>query len=191
MIIEQTTLPDVWLITPNRHGDERGYFSETFRADKLRAATGLPLEFVQDNESRSAFGVLRGLHFQQPPFAQSKLVRVTEGKVLDVAVDIRHGSPSFGKFVAVELSAENQRQLFIPRGFAHGFVVLSEWATFCYKVDNYYSPQHDAGLDFADTSLAIDWQVPRSALLLSKKDLQQPSLQQLNSGFVYGEPCYD
>lgn len=191
MIIEQTKLPDVWLIKPVRHGDARGYFSETFRADKLRTATGLPLEFVQDNESRSTYGVLRGLHFQKPPYAQSKLVRVTEGKVLDVAVDIRHGSPTFGQAVAVELSAENQLQLFIPRGFAHGFVVLSEFATFCYKVDNYYSPQHDAGLDFADPMLAIDWQLPVSALLLSQKDQQQPSLLQIDSGFSYGEPYYD
>jgi len=190
MMIEPTALADVWLVKPSKHGDERGYFAETFRADKLSDVTGLPLHFVQDNESRSAFGVLRGLHFQRPPFAQTKLVRVTEGRVLDVAVDIRHTSPTFGKHIAVELSAENQLQLLIPRGFAHGFVVLSEWATFCYKVDNYYSPSHDAGLAFNDPVLAIDWKLPVSSLVLSAKDQQQPFLNSLKSGFEYGELFY-
>ncbi len=190
MMIEPTTLADIWLVKPSKHGDERGYFAETFRADKLSDATGLPLHFVQDNESRSAFGVLRGLHFQRPPFAQTKLVRVTEGRVLDVAVDIRHSSPTFGKHIAVELSAENQLQLLIPRGFAHGFVVLSEWATFCYKVDNYYSPSHDAGLAFNDPVLVIDWKLPVSSLVLSAKDQQQPFLNSLKSGFEYGELFY-
>lgn len=190
MIIEQTVLSDVWLIKPTRHTDNRGYFSETFRTDKLSAVTGLPLVFVQDSESRSSFGVLRGLHYQKPPFAQSKLVRVTEGEVLDVVVDIRHGSPTFGKYMAIKLSAENQLQLFIPRGFAHGFLVLSECATCCYKVDNYYSPQHDAGLTFADPRVCIKWPLPLASLLLSAKDQQQPFLQDINSGFVYGESYY-
>lgn len=190
MIIEATALLDVWLIKPERHHDNRGYFAETFRADKLSDVTGLPLIFVQDNESRSSFGVLRGLHYQRPPFAQSKIVRVTEGEILDVVVDIRHGSPTFGQHMAIKLSAENQQQLLIARGFAHGFLVLSEWATICYKVDNYYSPQHDAGLAFTDPILDIKWPLPASSLLLSAKDQQQPFLQDFNTGFVYGESYY-
>lgn len=174
MIFTRTSIPDVILIDPKVHGDERGYFVETFRADKLEAFLGFSLFFCQDNESKSSYGVLRGLHYQLPPYAQTKLVRVIEGKVLDVAVDIRKGSPTFGQHVAVELSGENKRQMFIPRGFAHGFVVLSETCTFAYKVDNYYSPECDRGIAFDDSALNIDWLVEPSKLQLSAKDTKQP-----------------
>ncbi len=140
------SIPEVVLIKPQVHGDDRGYFSETFRQDKFEEAVGYRVHFCQDNESKSTKGVLRGLHFQLPPYAQSKLVRVIEGEVLDVAVDIRKGSPTFGQVVTSILNDENKHQLFIPRGFAHGFVVLSETAIFAYKVDNYYSPECDRGL---------------------------------------------
>lgn len=170
------TIPDVFVIEPTVHGDDRGYFVETFRHDKLEDALGYKVDFVQDNESKSSKGVLRGLHFQLAPHAQSKLVRVIEGRVLDVAVDIRMGSPSFGQHVAVELSGDNKKQIFIPRGFAHGFVVLSDTATFAYKVDNYYSPECDRGLAFDDVTLNIDWQLPKDMLLLSEKDTKQPAL---------------
>jgi dTDP-4-dehydrorhamnose 3,5-epimerase len=169
------------VIEPTVHGDHRGYFVETFRQDKLEHAIGYKVNFTQDNESRSSKGVLRGLHFQLPPFAQTKLVRVIEGAVLDVAVDIRDGSETFGQYVAVELSGENKKQLFIPRGFAHGFVVLSDTATFAYKVDNYYSPECDRGLAFDDSTLAIDWQLPREQLSLSEKDLKQPKLEEIKA----------
>lgn len=174
MIFTRTAIADVVLIDPKIHGDERGYFVETFRADKLEAFLGFNAPFCQDNESRSSYGVLRGLHYQLAPFAQTKLVRVIEGEVLDVAVDIRVGSPTFGQHVAVHLSGENKHQLFIPRGFAHGFVVLSETCTFAYKVDNYYSPECDRGIAFDDSSLNIDWIVPREKLQLSAKDTSQP-----------------
>ncbi len=172
----QQSIPDVLLIKPKVFGDERGYFVETFRQDKFEAAVGHKVDFIQDNESKSTKGVLRGLHFQLPPFAQSKLVRVIEGKVLDVAVDIRQGSPTFGQYVTAELSAENKHQLFVPRGFAHAFVVLSDTAIFAYKVDNYYSPECDRGLAYDDATLNIDWQLPRDQLKLSDKDLKQPGL---------------
>lgn len=159
----------VWVIEPIRHGDERGYFSEVFRLDLLQAHIG-PVHFIQDNESFSSRGVLRGLHFQQGEFSQAKLVRVSQGRVLDVAVDLRGDSPTFGKHVAVELSADNGRQLFIPRGFAHGFVVLSDVAQFQYKVDNVYAPHSEATLKFDDPALAIDWLLPPHQLQLSPKD---------------------
>ena len=174
------SIPDVILIEPKVHGDHRGYFVETFRQDKFEAALGYKVDFCQDNESKSTKGVLRGLHFQLPPFAQSKLVRVIEGEVLDIAVDIRQGSPTFGKHVAVRLNAVNKHQLFIPRGFAHGFVVLSETAIFSYKVDNYYSPECDRGLAFDDLALGIDWDLPLAQLKLSDKDLKQPGLVVIN-----------
>ncbi len=176
-------IADVMVIEPNVHGDSRGYFVETFRQDLFEKALGYTVNFVQDNESKSSKGVLRGLHFQLAPHAQSKLVRVIDGSVLDVAVDIRVGSPSFGEHVAVELSANNKRQLFVPRGFAHGFVVLSDTATFAYKVDNYYSPECDRGLAFDDPQLNIDWQLPTDELLLSDKDTKQPSFVQLPECF--------
>ena len=185
MEIIAQTIPDVLLVKPKVHGDQRGYFIETYRQDKLNQATAYPVNFIQDNESRSSKGVLRGLHFQLPPKAQSKLVRVIEGKVLDVAVDIRQGSPWYGQYVSAILSEENKHQLFIPRGFAHGFVVLSDTAIFAYKVDNYYSPEHDRGLAYNDKDLAIDWQLAEEKLKLSQKDLNQPSLKNLDQGFDY------
>jgi len=184
-------VPDIVVVELNVHGDERGYFVETFRQDKFENALGYKVKFVQDNESKSSKGVLRGLHFQLPPNAQSKLVRVIEGAVLDVAVDIRKGSPHFGQHVAVELSGMNKKQMFIPRGFAHGFVVLTNTATFAYKVDNYYSPEFDRGLAFDDIDLNIDWQLPKQQLLLSGKDTQNPSLAELIDYFDYGQKYYD
>jgi len=183
-------IPDVMLIKPNMHGDERGYFVETFRQDKLEQALGYALHFVQDNESKSSRGVLRGLHYQLAPQAQSKLVRVIAGAVLDVAVDIRQGSPTYGQHVAVELSAENKQQLFVPRGFAHGFVVLSETAVFAYKVDNYYSPECDRGLAFDDAELGIDWRLPLADLQLSAKDTQQPGFSELGQDFDFSVDYY-
>jgi dTDP-4-dehydrorhamnose 3,5-epimerase len=174
MTFTRTSIPDVVIIEPKVHGDDRGYFVETFRADKLEAFLGFHIPFCQDNESSSSYGVLRGLHYQLPPHAQTKLVRVIEGEVLDIAVDIRKGSPTFGQHVAVRLSGENKRQILIPRGFAHGFVVLSETCTFAYKVDNYYSPECDRGIAFNDPALNIDWIVETANLQLSAKDTQQP-----------------
>lgn len=162
------------LIQPKVYGDHRGYFIETFNRKKFREATGLDLEFVQDNESRSNYGVLRGLHFQRPPWAQAKLVRVIEGKVQDVVVDIREDSPTFGQHISVILSGENKHQFFVPRGFAHGFAVLSESAIFAYKVDNYYAPDHDAGIRFDDPELGIAWMLPEGELRLSEKDGSLP-----------------
>ena len=169
-------IPDVVLIEPTVHGDNRGYFVETFRQDMFEEAVGYQVNFIQDNESKSTKGVLRGLHYQLPPYTQAKLVRVIEGSVLDVAVDIRKPSPTFGQHVAVELTAENKHQLFVPHGFAHGFVVLSDSATFAYKVDNYYAPEHDRGIAFDDEDLAIDWQLPLEILQLSEKDKTHPTL---------------
>ena len=179
------------VIEPKVLGDERGYFVETFRQDKLEDVLGYKVNFIQDNESKSSKGVLRGLHFQLAPYAQSKLVRVIEGAVLDVAVDIREGSPSFGQHVAVELSGCNKKQMFIPRGFAHGFVVLTDTATFAYKVDNYYSPECDRGLAFDDADLNIDWQLTKHQLLLSDKDTQQPRLAELTDWFNYNRNYYE
>jgi len=170
------SIKDVVLIQPEVFGDTRGYFVETFRQDLFDQFIGQSTNFVQDNESKSSRGVLRGLHYQLPPYAQAKLVRVIEGRVLDVAVDIRRNSLTFAQYVAVELSDENRCQLFIPHGFAHGFVVLSEQATFAYKVDNYYQPKYDRGIAFNDPELAINWQIAESELSLSTKDLAQPPL---------------
>ena len=170
------SIPEVILIEPTVHGDDRGYFVETFRQDMFEEATGYQVNFVQDNESKSTKGVLRGLHYQLPPYTQAKLVRVIKGSVLDVAVDIRKSSPTFGQCVAVELTSDNKHQLFVPHGFAHGFVVLSDSATFAYKVDNYYAPEHDKGISFDDKDLAIDWQLPLDTLQLSDKDKNQPAL---------------
>ncbi len=184
-------IPDVCVIEPKVHGDHRGYFVETFRQDKLEQALGYKVDFVQDNESKSSKGVLRGLHFQLAPHAQSKLVRVIEGAVLDVAVDLRKGSPSFGQHVAVELSGDNKKQMFVPRGFAHGFIVLTETATFAYKVDNYYSPECDRGLAFNDAALNIDWVLAKEQLLLSDKDTKQPLLTKLTDYFDYSQNYYE
>jgi len=184
------SIPEVVLLQPQVHGDERGYFIETFRQDLFEQAIGHPVSFIQDNESKSVRGVLRGLHFQLPPFAQSKLVRVISGTVLDIAVDIRVGSPTFSQHVAIELSEQNKHQLFIPRGFAHGFAVLSETATFAYKVDNYYAPECDRGLAFDDQQLDIDWKIATSDLQLSAKDTKQPKLADLITGFDYQTNYY-
>jgi len=189
MTFTHTALPEVVMIEPVLHGDARGYFAETFRQDLLENFLGHKIRFVQDNESKSSYGVLRGLHYQLPPHAQSKLVRVIKGRVLDVAVDIRKGSPTFGQHAAVELSGENRRQLFIPRGFAHGFVVLSDEALFSYKVDSYYAPECDRGIAFDDPELGIDWKLDASALQLSTKDTQQPRLAAAEL-FAYGTDLY-
>ena len=177
MNFKRLAISEVVLCEPSVFGDDRGYFAETFRQDKLDEFLGFKLDFCQDNESKSSYGVLRGLHYQLPPFAQTKLVRVIKGSVLDIAVDIRNGSPTFGKYVAVELTEENKRQLLVPRGFAHGFVVLSEEAIFAYKVDNYYSPECDRGLAFNDAVIGIDWQLAIEQLKLSDKDTKQPLLK--------------
>ena len=176
MTFTRTEIPDVVVIEPTVHGDSRGYFVETFRQDKLEEFLGYKINFCQDNESKSSKGVLRGLHYQLPPHAQTKLVRVIQGRVLDVAVDIRRNSPTFGKYVAVLLSAENKKQLLVPRGFAHGFVVLEDDTVFAYKVDNYYSPQCDRGIAFDDKNLNIDWILNHNELNLSAKDTKQPKL---------------
>lgn len=168
----------VWIIEPRRFGDARGYFMESFKKAEFQAHVG-PVEFVQDNESMSSRGVLRGLHFQKGEWSQAKLVRVSCGKVIDVAVDLRKGSPTYGKHIAVELSQENGRQLFIPRGMAHGFVVLSDTAQFQYKVDNVYAPQAEATLRFDDPALGIDWQLPAEEMLLSDKDSKGLSLSEI------------
>jgi dTDP-4-dehydrorhamnose 3,5-epimerase len=183
-------IPEVIICEPTVHGDHRGYFVETFRKDKLEEFVGYEIEFCQDNESKSSYGVLRGLHYQLPPYAQTKLVRVIKGQVLDVAVDIRKGSPTFGKYVVVELSGENRRQLLIPRGFAHGFVVLSDEAIFAYKVDSYYSPECDRGIAFDDANIGIDWQIEHSKLQLSDKDRKQPLLKDVDELFQYGVDYY-
>lgn len=186
----ETEIPDVIIMEPIVFTDERGYFFESYREDKLKEVIGHTIDFVQDNESKSSYGVLRGLHFQLPPFSQSKLVHVTRGKILDIAVDIREESPTFGKYVSVVLSEENKRMLFIPRGFAHGFVVLSEEAVFSYKVDNYYSKESDRGIAFDDPILNIDWQVDIDSLQLSTKDQMHPLLTDADKLFDYGENLY-
>jgi len=191
MTFIRTDIPDVVICEPTVHGDERGYFVETFRADKLEEFLGYKINFCQDNESKSSRGVLRGLHYQLSPAAQTKLVRVIQGKVLDVAVDIRKGSPTFGKHVAVALTAENKRQLLVPRGFAHGFVVLEDDTIFAYKVDNYYSPENDRGILFSDEALNINWQVPHDELNLSAKDKVQPKIAETNDIFEYGVNYYN
>lgn len=175
MEVIKTAIEGVVILEPRVFGDDRGYFFESFSerefAEKVGAVT-----FVQDNESKSCYGVLRGLHYQLPPHTQSKLVRVVSGRVLDVAVDIRKGSPTFGKHVAVELSGENKRQLFIPQGFAHGFAVLSEEAVFQYKCDRFYAPQSEASIAWNDPALGIDWQLPLAEVILSEKDKHHPAL---------------
>ena len=171
------TIPDVLLIEPVIHSDERGYFVETFKQKLLDKALGYKVNFIQDNESKSTSrGVLRGLHFQSAPFTQNKLVRVIKGVVLDVAVDIRRNSPTFGKHVSVELSEKNKKQLFVPRGFAHGFIVLSEGAIFAYKVDAYYSAEHEEGIAYNDKDIDIDWRILESEIILSKVDQNYSSL---------------
>jgi len=191
MQFTRTKIEDVIIIEPTVHGDERGYFVETFRQDKLEEFLGYKINFCQDNESKSSRGVLRGLHYQLAPTAQTKLVRVIQGKVLDVAVDIRKGSPTFGKYVAVELTSENKHQLLVPRGFAHGFVVLEDDTIFAYKVDNYYSPENDRGIAFDDESLGIEWQIAHNELNLSAKDKVQPKLSETDDIFAYEVDYYN
>jgi dTDP-4-dehydrorhamnose 3,5-epimerase len=191
MTFTRTSIEDVIIIDPQVHGDDRGYFVETFRADKLEEFLGFKINFCQDNESKSSRGVLRGLHYQLAPDAQTKLVRVIQGSVLDVAVDIRKGSPTFGKHVAVELTATNKKQLLVPRGFAHGFVVLEDDTIFAYKVDNYYSPENDRGIAFNDEALGIDWKVPHNELNLSDKDTKQPKLENTKDIFKYDINYYE
>ncbi|MCT7546247.1 dTDP-4-dehydrorhamnose 3,5-epimerase [Aliarcobacter cryaerophilus] len=190
MTFTRTAIPDVVIIEPKVHGDSRGYFVETFVSNKLEEFLGYKINFCQDNESKSSKGVLRGLHYQLPPHAQTKLVRVIKGRVLDVAVDIRKNSPTFGKYVAVELSGENKKQLLVPRGFAHGFVVLEDDTVFAYKVDNYYSPQCDRGIAFDDKDLNIDWILNHDELNLSAKDTKQPKLNETNDLFEFGVDYY-
>ncbi|MGB2129696.1 MAG: dTDP-4-dehydrorhamnose 3,5-epimerase [Flavicella sp.] len=185
MKVVETAIPDVLIFEPNVFGDDRGYFMETFRLDKIQKHIG-NVNFVQDNESVSSYGVLRGLHYQKPPFTQSKLVRVMQGEVLDVAVDIRKGSPTFGQHVAVLLTGENKKQLWVPKGFAHGFVVLSDTAQFAYKCDNYYTPSHDAGIAWDDKVLNIDWRIALKDVKLSEKDKAQPDFSE-ESVFEYQE----
>jgi len=180
----KTEIPDVIIIEPNVYIDPRGYFMESFRKDKFVAAE-INAEFLQDNQSFSKFGVLRGLHYQKAPYAQAKLVRVLSGRILDVAVDMRKGSPYFGKHIAVELSAENKKQLYIPRGFAHGFVILSETAEFFYKCDNLYHPESDRGIAFDDPALGIDWGIDKESIILSDKDKKHPTLADADNNFVY------
>ena len=185
----KTKIPEVVIIEPKVFGDDRGYFMESFRKD-LFEENIKKIDFIQDNESKSKKGVLRGLHYQLPPFAQSKLVRVIKGKVLDVAVDIRKNSPTFKKYVTIELSEENKRQLFIPRGFAHGFLVLSKEAIFTYKVDNYYAPKYDRGIRFDDLEIGIDWNFPKEEILVSDKDKNAPLLKEAEI-FEYGIDYYE
>ena len=189
MQIIETALPEVKLIVPDVFGDERGYFQETWNAgryDKL----GIRADWVQDNESCSRYGVLRGLHFQKPPYCQSKLVRCIKGAVLDVAVDIRKGSPTFGKYVAVELTEENHRQFFVPRGFAHGFAVLSEEAVFQYKCDNFYNKESEGSVAWNDPELNIDWRIPFDKVLLSEKDKLSKNIADADYLFNYNEKLY-
>ena len=176
MIFLPQSIPDVFLIKPTLYVDSRGFFAETYRQDLLNKAVGQEIKFLQDNESKSTKGVVRGLHYQISPYAQTKLVRVTNGRVLDVVVDIRRASQTFGNYLSFELSEDNKQQLFIPKGFAHGFVALSDFATLSYKVDNFYSPKHERGFAYDDPDLDIDWHFSNSILDLSERDLQNSTL---------------
>ena len=179
MNVIRTEIEGVLVIEPQVFGDERGYFFESFNAEQFLAQTGVEVTFVQDNESRSKRGVLRGLHFQREPYAQAKLVRVVQGRVLDVAVDIRPESPTFGRYVAVELSGENKRQLFIPKGFAHGYVVLEDDTVFQYKCDEFYHPESEDGISWNDPQIAVEWGFPENEVILSEKDRNRPNLSEL------------
>lgn len=195
MEVIKTAIEGVVIIEPRVFNDARGYFFESFSQREFDEKVALPLfgkpiQFVQDNESMSTRGVMRGLHFQRPPFTQSKLVRCVKGAVLDVAVDIRKGSPTYGQHVAVELTEDNHRQFFVPRGFAHGFAVLSDVAVFQYKCDNFYAPQADGGISIQDDSLGIDWRIPVEEALLSDKDTRHALLRDFDSPFSLEEPLY-
>lgn len=189
MEILKTAIEGLVIIEPKVFEDARGYFFESFSQREFEEKVR-KINFVQDNESMSSYGVMRGLHFQRPPFAQSKLVRCVKGRVLDVAVDIRKGSPTYGQHVAVELSEDNHRQFFIPRGFAHGFAVLSETAIFQYKCDNFYAPEADGGISIKDEALGIDWQIPMDKAILSDKDIKHLCLNNFDSPFNYNENLY-
>lgn len=184
MEVIKTDIEGVVIIEPRIFEDARGYFFESFSQREFEEKVG-KIVFVQDNESKSSYGVMRGLHFQRPPFTQSKLVRCVKGAVLDVAVDLRKGSPTYGKHVAVELTEDNHRQFFIPQGFAHGFAVLSDEAVFQYKCDNFYAPQADGGISILDESLGIDWKIPTEKAILSEKDTKHPLLKDFESPFEY------
>jgi dTDP-4-dehydrorhamnose 3,5-epimerase len=184
MIFKQTDIPEVVVVEPKVFGDQRGYFFESFNQKEFEENIGR-INFVQDNESKSVFGALRGLHFQQPPFAQAKLVRCIQGKILDITVDIRKNSPTYGECFSVELSEENKKQLFIPRGFAHGFVTLSKEAIFAYKVDNWYAPEYDSGIIWNDPTLNIDWKINLEEVILSPKDQQLSTFKELETPFIY------
>lgn len=184
MNIVPTDIEGVLILEPKIFGDARGYFFESFSTRDFEAQTGLSIQFVQDNESKSSYGVLRGLHFQKPPFAQSKLVRVVKGAVLDVAVDIRRNSATYGQYIAVELTEDNHRQLFIPKGFAHGFSVISPEVIFQYKCDQFYAPQSEGAIAWNDKNLNIDWLIPDDKVLLSEKDRHHPSFAQFETPFI-------
>ena len=195
MEVIKTSIEGVVIIEPRIFGDARGYFFESFSQREFDEKVaipqyGKPIIFVQDNESMSSYGVMRGLHFQRPPFTQSKLVRCVKGKVLDVAVDIRKGSPTYGQHVAVELTEDNHRQFFVPRGFAHGFVVLSETAVFQYKCDEFYHPEADGGINIQDETLSIDWQIKMEEALLSEKDKKHACLADFDSPFEINNNLY-
>lgn len=190
MEVIKTDIEGVLIIEPKVFGDSRGYFFESFNSKEFAQKTGVNITFVQDNESMSTYGVLRGLHFQRPPYTQSKLVRCVRGAVLDVAVDIRKGSPTYGKHVAVELTEDNHRQFFVPKGMAHGFAVLSETAVFQYKCDNFYAPQADGGINILDDSLGIDWRIPTDKAILSEKDTKHACLQDFDSPFSFADDLY-
>jgi dTDP-4-dehydrorhamnose 3,5-epimerase len=189
MEVIKTSIEGVVIVEPRVFRDSRGYFFESFSQREFNEKVR-PVTFVQDNESMSSYGVMRGLHFQLPPFTQSKLVRCVKGAVLDVAVDIRKGSPTYGQHVAVELTEDNHRQFFVPRGFAHGFAVLSETAVFQYKCDNFYAPQADGGISIKDESLGIDWRIPTENAILSEKDLKHALLKDFDSPFDYSVDYY-
>lgn len=189
MEVIKTEIKGVVIIEPKVFGDARGYFFESWSQKDFDELVR-PIKFVQDNESMSTYGVMRGLHFQRPPFTQSKLVRCVKGAVLDVAVDIRKGSPTYGKHVAVELTEDNHRQFFVPRGFAHGFAVLSETAVFQYKCDNFYAPQADGGISILDNTLDIDWRIPTDKAILSEKDTKHACLKDFDSPFSIAEDLY-
>lgn len=189
MEVIKTAIDGVVIIEPKVFKDQRGYFFESFSQREFEAKVR-KINFVQDNESMSSYGVMRGLHFQRPPYTQSKLVRCVKGKVLDVAVDIRKGSPTYGQHVAVELSEDNHRQFFVPRGFAHGFAVLSDTAVFQYKCDNFYAPQADGGISIKDDSLGIDWKISTDMVILSEKDTLHSCLKEFDSPFSYNEDLY-
>jgi len=183
MEVKKTGIEGVLIIEPKVFGDERGYFFESFNAKEFKEKTGIDVNFVQDNESKSRYGVLRGMHFQLPPYTQSKLVRVVKGKVLDVVVDIRKGSPTYGKYEMCDLTEENHRQFFVPKGMAHGFAVLSDEAIFQYKCDDFYHPESEGAIAWNDPDIAIKWPIPATNVILSEKDKHHPYLKAFDSPF--------